>query len=38
LVVGGRLNTRLLGGAQEMAGSTSSASDKVAKAKTKRRC
>jgi ATP-dependent 26S proteasome regulatory subunit len=38
LVAGGRLNTRLLGGAQEMAGSTSSASDKVAKAKTKRRC
>jgi ATP-dependent 26S proteasome regulatory subunit len=37
LVVGGRLNTRLLGGAQEMAGATISASDKVAKANAKRR-
>jgi AAA+ superfamily predicted ATPase len=32
LVAGGRLNTRLLGGAQKMAGSTISASDSVAEA------
>jgi hypothetical protein len=36
LVAGGRLNTQLLGGAQKMASSTVSASDKIAKAKTKR--
>jgi ATP-dependent Clp protease adapter protein ClpS len=37
LVAGGKLNTRLLGGAQAMAGSAISASDKVAKAGAKRR-
>lgn len=37
LVAGGSLNTRLLGGAQEMAGSTASSADKVAKPRAKRR-
>ena len=37
LVAGGRLNISLLGGAQAMAGSTISASGKVAKARAKRR-
>ena len=37
LVAGGRLNTMLLGGAQEMAGSTAGPADNIAKPKAKRR-